>query len=170
MYCYPTSVPAGLCPLSVQRGSRAGRVVQIPPTAPVPIPPPGRCLPTSRPDRTTCRRSWVRSAQALPALQIRSGARGYHSSRLLTFPTLTSFVCLTIWWGSRTVITLKWNRRWNICASEAGAVDTPKWYGPKIVCVRGSTRPCSPTGSAPSPAPAPPPGCGCARRAFRRYE
>ncbi len=67
---------------------------------------------------------------------IRSGACGYHSSRLLTFLSLIGFVCATIWRGGRTIITLKWNRRWNYCVSEGGAGDYTKWYGKGVLCVR----------------------------------
>src|SRR3712207_126999 len=57
------SLQEKLSPLPVQRGPRAARVVKTPPTAKDPTPPLGRCPPTSRPDRTTSRRSWARSEQ-----------------------------------------------------------------------------------------------------------
>src|SRR3712207_1698993 len=96
----------------------------------------GRCPPTSRQDRTTCRRSWARSGQAQPAPPARSGARGYYSSPLLTFLSLTGFVCATIWWGIGTVITLKWNRRWNHCAYKKQEQEvTPKRYGTRMLYV-----------------------------------
>ena len=41
----------------------------------------------------------------------------------LTFLSLIGFDCATIWRGGRTIITLKWNRRWNNCASETGTGD-----------------------------------------------
>src|SRR5215211_5215242 len=72
----PTSVSAGLCPRSVRRGLRTARVLEMQLPVQEPILVLGRCPPTSRLDRTTCRRSWARSGQALPTPPVRSGARG----------------------------------------------------------------------------------------------
>jgi hypothetical protein len=93
----PTTVPAGLCPRSVQPGLRTARVLEMQLPVQEPILVLGRCPPTSRLDRTTCRRSWalIRASATSTTSAIRSPRLSFFTPSHLPLPStlLGRLVC-----------------------------------------------------------------------------